>query len=198
MNKFWNTLQALGACDAALEWAGEQGDAELVHYWTACPNGEWFLWLFSRLVEVRIMDKHVVLKALVACAQLRVSLIGDLQLRDKTLSVLNGVMGAFDARVNLLDLRERVYRLDDDRRRGTDYGDRIHYWTGAVCDIGRLAYAQHRGGFRATADKIYIDLLFTGYGASKEEQARFLEELRKAIPWDTAKAAWAELAREAP
>lgn len=198
MNRFTDTLQGLGACRDALEWVDEQGAAELVHYWTACPDGAWFLWLFSRLVEERIMDKHVVLKALVACAHLRVPLIGDQQLRDKTLSVLNGVMGAFDARVNLLELRERVFHLTEDVRWGTAPGDRNHYWVNAICDIGRRTYTQTLSGFHNDVNRIYVDLLFTGLGASKEEQARFLEELRRAIPWDTAKAAWAEFAQGAP
>ncbi len=194
MNRFLDTLQGIGACHNALEWVGEQGNAALVHYWAACPNGEWFLWLFSRLVEERVVDKSVVLKALVACAHLRVPLIGDQQLRDMTRSVLNGVTGAFDARVNHLELRDRVFHLTEDARRGTDPGDRNHYWVNAICDIGRRTYTQTLSGFHNDVNRIYVDLLFTGLGASKAEQAQFLEELRKAIPWDTAKAAWQEYA----
>lgn len=194
MNRFLDTLQGIGACHNALEWVGEQGNAELVHYWTACPDGAWFLWLFSRLVEERIMDKHVVLKALVACAHLRLRDIGDLKLREEALAVLNGVTGSFDARVNHLELRDRVFRLTEDIGRGTDYGDRIYYWTTAIGDIGRRTYTQTLSGFQRDVNRIYVDLLFTGHGASKAEQAQFLETLRKAIPWDTAKAAWQEYA----
>lgn len=194
MNRFMSTLFRLNPCAPAREWVREQGAAELVHYWSACPNGEWFLWVFSRLVEERGVDKSVVLKALVACAHLRLRDIGDLKLREEALAVLNGVTGSFDARVNHLELRDRVFHLTEDIGRGTDYGDRIYYWTTAIGDLGRRTYTQTLSGFQRDTARVYSDLLFTGQGSPKEEQAQFLETLRKAIPWDTAKAAWQEYA----
>jgi len=187
---FKSQLLELGACPTALQWVCEQGDAELVHYWNACPNGEWIVWLFSRLVEKMVVDKSVLLKALVACAHLRVPQIGDLKLREEVLSVLNGVMGHFDASVSLLALRDRVYALNQDLGRCTDEDDRWRFWGNAIGGIGRRTYTQTRSGFSADTHMIYHDLLYTGVGASIEEQERFLGTLRQGIPWATAKAAW--------
>ncbi len=40
-------LQALGACDEAVEWAGKQESAATA--WRDCQRGDWMLWLLGKL-----------------------------------------------------------------------------------------------------------------------------------------------------
>ena len=42
---FKEQLQKLGACDGAVQWAG---DKSLEQAWNECQRGDWMLWLFRR------------------------------------------------------------------------------------------------------------------------------------------------------
>ena len=42
-------LDALGACEDAIDWVADEGHRSLAAAWAACPRGDWMLWLAARL-----------------------------------------------------------------------------------------------------------------------------------------------------
>ena len=66
-------LEALGACEEAVEWAKESGHKTLAAAWAECPRGDWMLWLAGRVAGKPGSDSRRPL-VLAACECARLTL----------------------------------------------------------------------------------------------------------------------------
>jgi hypothetical protein len=101
----WHThLQALGACEDAMQWA--KGFTSFDDAWKACPRGDWMLWLLGKLAGPPEGDaRRRLVRAAVSCARTALVHVKDEKSRAATKRCLDVALAWSKGKATIEQLR---------------------------------------------------------------------------------------------